>query len=390
MTVCFFNNLFGATARGGAERVVAEEAFGLVAAGHDVTVFSSCRKGEEKVVTHDGFVERTVAVWNFFWYGDLARHSWFSRLAWHIVDIANVVARQQLKKILMDLQPDVVHTHNIMGLGFLLPRLLKRIGVRHVHTVHDVQLLHPSGLIVSGVGHRGYQVVMRWIIGSPDVVLFPSQFLADAHERAGFFRKSQKVVVWNPVSVVQARNNEHVVVDDERKIRFLFVGQLEPHKGVVALIDAWQAWTTRPADATLDIIGSGSLEDWTRSVARDDRGIYVHGKKDRHQIFSFFAKAKYVVAPSLVIENAPAVIGESFSVGVPVIASRVGGIPEFVRDNETGFLCEAGNTQDMVRAFDRAISALDVWGTLSTNVRNVAVSFSLEKHIEQVLTCYRN
>ena len=391
MKVCLINNLFGVTARGGAERVVADEALGLRAAGVDTVMLHSCNRGDEESRVCDGVVVRSIAPLNLFWYGDLARHSWFARFAWHFVDIANVFARRQMKKVLMNVQPDVVHTHNIMGLGFLLPRLVKRMGVRHVHTVHDVQLLHPSGLIVSGSGHRGYQRVMRWIMSSPDVVIFPSQFLADMHEQAGFFVRSKKVIVRNPVPVVQnVRVGNDDVVETKKQPSFLFVGQLEPHKGVRELLHAWQWWPSRPLHATLDIIGGGSMEDWLHDIAVRDHSIHVHGKKNRDDIFSFYAAARYVIFPSIVIENAPAVIGESFSVGVPVIAASVGGLPELVSDNETGFLFRVRDEEDMIRAFDRAMAALPLWSVMSQRVREIAVSLSREKHVAHLLEYYRN
>ncbi len=63
--------------------------------------------------------------------------------------------------------------------------------MRHVHTVHDVQLLHPSGLLAPHAGsvsvaQKIYTMLLRTLMGSPDVVHFPSAFLRGLHERNGF------------------------------------------------------------------------------------------------------------------------------------------------------------------------------------------------------------
>ncbi|MDO8599244.1 MAG: glycosyltransferase, partial [bacterium] len=75
----------------------------------------------------------------------------------------------------------------------------------------------------------------------------------------------------------------------------------------------------------------------------------VRGRLDSDGVQRAIAEVDVLVVPSLCAENQPSAILEAFAAGVPVVASRVGGIPELVRDGETGFLTDPGSVEDLIR-----------------------------------------
>lgn len=413
MRILLINNLYGARAKGGAERVVESEANFLAALGHVVAVLSVgpkpsstvrggvCRPegpGGEAVVTQVNHLE--IVPPNIYLYGDGREHGALAKLWWHLRDIFNTASAEQVGAVVRAFSPDVVHTHNLMGFGFLVPRALRRLGVRHVHTVHDVQLVDPSGQIIScperseaeskgrpstavAASARGRTSVaillmllarflharlLAVVFGSPETVVFPSEFMRRFHERRGFFRKSRRVVVPNaaPVPSVAERTAP------EPKV-FLFVGQLEPHKGVALLLDAWRE--AKMPNVVLELVGDGSMRNVVEQAAARDAFIVYSGKQSGAALDAAYARASFVVVPSLVIENSPTVILEAFAAGTPAVAARQGGIPELVKEGESGFLVAAGDKDALVATLRRAAGiGGDDWQRMSRAAQNVVTS----------------
>lgn len=386
MRICIVTNIYGKYARGGAERVVANEARALAAAGHDVTVICGVPKGE---AMPESSAPRVIGYdpGNIFFYTDDHKHSWPVRLLWHVIDMWNDASAHELFALLDGIRPDVVHTHNLMGLGFVVPAAIRELGVRHVHTVHDVQLIHPSGLLptywtprYAPLHVRAYVRVMRQKMGSPDVVIFPSEYMRQLHVRLGFFPKSDTRVVRNPYTGACATD-----VAARKDRRFLFAGQLEKHKGILALLEAWQSLQEKNG-AILEIAGAGTMEREVRRRAQAMGDVVVLGKLGAEDMRAAFMHASFVVFPSLVIENAPMAIVEAFANGVPVIAARTGGVPELVTPTN-GMLYEAGTLADaLLRAL--RLSADEI-AALSRAASESCMKFSLPEHVRALESAYR-
>lgn len=383
MKICLVSNLYGEFARGGAERIVEQEARALTAAGHDVVVVTGgpkrdvpkgvCLPGEPWLCPPPGGPEEIAAAYaaavrraakpgeprviryhapNLYFYPEGAKHGLVARFFWHLIDMTNAKSAATFESVLRLEKPDAVHTHNLMGLGFMIPAVLGKLRLRHVHTVHDVQLLHPSGLLpavgrppfLTRVAMAVYVTLTRRLMGSPAVVLFPSRFLADQHAKRGFFGRSKQVILPNPAPAVSPCPTPSAT-------GFLFAGQLETHKGVMTLLDAW---AKKDFSATLEIAGTGMLDAAVRERAKALLDVRLLGKLDRQGMEAALGRASFVVVPSLVIENAPAVLMEASASGVPAVASASGGIPEIVTDGATGFLFAPGDAAALLAALRRA------------------------------------
>jgi len=394
MKICFVSNLYGANARGGAERVVQTEAEALARLGHDIFVVAASKDGpaEEPAVAGGVRVVRFRPP-NIYFYSDAGEHPYASRLLWHLIDSFNFGAARSLKEILRRERPDVVHTHNLMGLGFLAPRTIRKLGLRHVHTVHDVQLFHPSGLIMAPVDGRidlgpaatAYARLMRRLMGSPQAVVFPSAFLAGEHLRRGFFPRSATSILNNPAPAIASEPRR---VPAGRPT-FLFAGQLEEHKGIGLLLDVWEKWPGR-GRADLEIAGGGSLGPDISRRAAGLPNVRFLGRLDAASLRQSLGRAAFVVVPSRVVENAPAILGESFGQGTPAVAAAAGGIPELVVEGRTGFLFKPGDADGLRAALDLALASLPaIWPSLSAKCRERAGDMSTDKHVAELQRTYR-
>jgi glycosyltransferase involved in cell wall biosynthesis len=130
---------------------------------------------------------------------------------------------------------------------------------------------------------------------------------------------------------------------------FLFVGKLEELKGIGTLLDA----ALRVPQC--DILLVGGCDDAAMRSRLDHLPANVRylGPKTRSEIAGLLAEARALVMPSIWYENQPMVILEAFAAGVPVIGSRLGGIPELVADGSRGLLVEAGNATELAAAIAR-------------------------------------
>jgi glycosyltransferase involved in cell wall biosynthesis len=133
------------------------------------------------------------------------------------------------------------------------------------------------------------------------------------------------------------------------------VANFVPMKGHRWLIDAMPAILARFPDATLVLAGSGpGLEAARERVATTGLGPRVRILGSRPDAVDLLALSDAVVLPSVAAEGLPIVILEALALGKPVVATRVGGISEVIRDGDTGLLVTPGDP----RALADAVSAL--------------------------------
>lgn len=176
------------------------------------------------------------------------------------------------------------------------------------------------------------------------------------------------------------------------KVTGLFVGRLEPHqKGLEPLVRSL-AILPRSVGFELRIIG----EDWggaalVRRLASelgvDDR-ITLVGRVPRENLLREYAAADLLVMPSL-FEPFGIVLLEAMASGLPVVASRVGGIPEVVVDGETGLLVEPGNASEIASAVLRLAESPGLRARMGARGRERARSYSWDVLVPRVLAVYR-
>lgn len=397
MRICFISNLYTPYGRGGAERVVEEEALALKAFGHDVSILTACPLPEDgslepRMTVENGLRVHRFFPLNFFFYGELGRHAPATRFLWHLRDVWNGQSVRMIERLLRLERPEIVHTHNLKGIGYGIPSVLRKLRIRHVHTLHDVQLAVPSGLILKGKekGSGSTDLVSRLFASmarkrfvSPDVVISPSRFLLRFHEERGFFPRSQKILLPNPAPNVPPA--KHAASSETR---FLFLGQVETHKGILMLIEAFRRFVKDRPKARLDIVGTGSAVEAARAAAGKDVRISFYGKKNPAQFADMFSKTDYTVVPSLCYENAPTVIIESFAYGVPVAAASIGGAAELVRHEQNGFVFEAGNVGSLVATLARAYDEKSAWPDRSRAAVRTAELLVAPRHAARLEALY--
>lgn len=355
MKICLINNLYRPYERGGSEKVVDFIYKGLKDKGYEVFLISGApylrRRTDERSSV---YYLRSI----FF---NIAKFPLLFRVFWHIYNTFDAISVFKVWLILKKEKPDMVMTHNLKGISFLVPRLLRSMGIRHMHTLHDIQLLHPSGLMMHGKEHQTdslpakvYQAVCRFLFLYPDTVISPSRWLLREHISRGFFDGSKKFVLPNPSP--EFADIKAPADKQDNKFVFLYVGQMEEHKGVLfltkAFVNFWEPFWTSSAgkkkklSIDLWMAGAGSKIGEAGKIAYGDKRIKILGGKAHSEIKELMQKADCLIVPSLCYENSPTVIYEAASQGLPVIASRIGGISELV-EKTGGLLFAPGDEDDL-------------------------------------------
>jgi glycosyltransferase involved in cell wall biosynthesis len=136
----------------------------------------------------------------------------------------------------------------------------------------------------------------------------------------------------------------------------LSLGQLDRRKGHRVLIAAWPAVARAHPEARLVLVGDGPCRPELEAQARA-LGVMtsVTFAGFRAPARPFVAAARLLVQPSLT-EGMPNAVLEAMSAGLPVVASRVGGVPELVVDDETGLLVPPGDPEALTAAIVRMLS----------------------------------
>ena len=157
--------------------------------------------------------------------------------------------------------------------------------------------------------------------------------------------------------------------------RALFVGVLERYKNVDGLVAAWRDVARRVPDARLLIVGSGRERALVEELVREHPdGLAWEERLPQAQIARALDESTCLVLPSR-SEGLPRIVIEAFCRGRPVVGTRVGGIPDIVRDGANGLLVEPGATTALSEALVRVLTEPTLAERLAAGARESAAEW---------------
>mgnify|MGYP001446716692 CR=1 FL=1 len=245
-----------------------------------------------------------------------------------------------------------VHAHFGRGGALVLP-VARALGVPLYVTFHGgdaTKETHRRRRLIPTIYQRRLSQLQAYASG----FLCVSQFVADRLAAQGF-PKSKLITHYIGIDLSQ------MMPPNQRNGRLLFIGRLIDKKGVDVLLAAMRrlqnAQNSKVPDGKvlgLDIAGAGPLEGKLRAQAADLPSVRFLGWQTPQQLASIMRRAQAVVVPSRIAadgdcEGLPTVVLESIRAGLPVVATNHAGIPEIIRDHETGFLVPE-NDPDLLAA----------------------------------------
>lgn len=171
------------------------------------------------------------------------------------------------------------------------------------------------------------------------------------------------------------------------------VGRLISKKGFGDLIRACALLVKRGISFRCEIIGEGALENELRRQIDElslQNVVMLAGAKPQTELRRRLAAANVFVLSSVIdpdggMDNLPTVIMEAMATGLPVVSTNVGGIPEMVAENETGFLVQPGDAAAMAEAIDKIISDSSLAAKLGHfGFERASALFSIEKNVREL------
>jgi len=162
-------------------------------------------------------------------------------------------------------------------------------------------------------------------------------------------------------------------------MKLLFVGRLAPVKGLRVLFEAYEAARKEAPDISLTIIGDGVDRAWVDAEAARIGGIDVLGYRSQSEVAAALGQSDVLVLPSFA-EGVPVALMEAMVSGLPVIATRVGGVAELVEDGVSGRLVAPGDAQALAVAMvDLASSSAERGGMGAAGRRKVCAEFDIDR-----------
>ncbi|MBS0273130.1 MAG: glycosyltransferase [Proteobacteria bacterium] len=262
------------------------------------------------------------------------------------------------RSLLRGRHPALIHAHFGIEGVYALP-LAKRLQIPLVTTFHGFDATLSTAALLSSPAWMNYPLYRRDLAQQGALFLCASSFIRDRVLALGF---------------PEARTRTHYIGVDWRAIAprdpseetrtILHVARLADVKGTKYLIRAFGALALKHTDVDLVIIGDGPrrrpLQALAGSLGLEAR-VHFLGAQAHGEVLAHMRRATMLVLPSVRtitgrVEGLGMVLLEAAATGIPVVASRIGGIPEGVIDKDTGFLVPERDVEALTRRMDDLLS----------------------------------
>ena len=254
---------------------------------------------------------------NLYWPFDGRRRGAAQRMAWHAIDALTLSAGAVVERLLDEVQPDVIVTHNLRGWGLAPWVVAGHRGIPLAHVVHDYGLLCNASTLWhhgsscendSAPCHlRARAAIRRWPGG---LLIGVSEAVLSEHRRRGFDSSGPSAVVY-PVMAAQQPVITPRASTVEVPSTFGYLGRLSAEKGVSTLLDA-----IATTDKKLVVAGEGETSEVEQLKTRAPRQVQWRGWMEVGQ---FFDEIDVLVVPSRWREPFGLVVVEAARAGVPVL-----------------------------------------------------------------------
>lgn len=386
--------------KGGSEKYYLELAKLLKEKGHEVAFFSMQDKKNIKTDCKEYFVKPI----------DLNNGSKLK--AFEV--IYSKKNRKQMEYALDDFKPDIVHLNNFQRqLSESVVEAVVEKNIPIIFTAHDIQATCPAITMIDNnknicekcMGGKYLNCVkkkcnkgstLKSLIGAIEGkyyrnkkvytkkinrIITPSEFYKEKLIQDGI---SQDKI--NTIHNFINLEEYNIPISDEGYA--LYIGRLSKEKGILNLVQAFE----KINQGRLYIAGEGQEKENILKFIEEKKlqdKIKLLGFLNKEQVKEKIAHSRFIVVPSIWYENCPYSIMETLAIGKPVIGSRIGGIPELIKENENGLLYKFDDIDDlskkMKKLFEDKELAKKMGQTAKLNAQN---EFDKEIYYENIIKIY--
>jgi glycosyltransferase involved in cell wall biosynthesis len=322
--------------------------------------------------------------------------------------IYNFSSQQEVRRLLKQRRPDIVHIHNVFPL--ISPSVLgecRRAGIPVVMTVHNYRLVCPNGLhMTKGVVCERCTQGREWncVLNRCEGSLLKSTGYAIRNAVARKmklfhrnvtlyaaltnFQKSKLVRAGFPADRISVLPNmvDSTSAETSNEIGQWvgYVGRVSKEKGIETLLAA----ASMLPDVQFRI--AGAYDRMSHLLDAAPTNVQFLGHLNTDELQAFYRRSRMIVLCSTCYEGFPTVITEAKMHGKPVICSRIGGLPEIVDDGRTGLLFTPGDERELQARIQRLwASPQDCLEMGAAGRRKALREYSTDRYYERLLAIYR-
>ena len=344
-------------------------------------------------------------------YPELSESSFIEKFKHLTSFIYNQKAAKNLESLIKKERPDIAHIHLLFnGLSVSILPILKKYKIPVVMSVHDYRLVYPAYTFTDGKGNfcerckdkHFYHCITHRCSNKSLINSF--MLSMDSYFRKHFYSPINYIDRF--IFVSQFSMNKHLQVESQFKGKcnylynftpslpdlkthrgdyMFFFGRISKEKGLFTLLKAIE----KCPDIKLKLAGTGPLLDRLKSQCPPNAEFL--GFKQGEELRELIHNAAFVVVPSECYENNPMTIIESYMIGTPVIGSDLGGIPELIPQNVTGYTFTPKSVNSLITALRQALSLSDsAYEEMTINAKRFArENFSEESHYNKLYMNYQ-
>jgi glycosyltransferase involved in cell wall biosynthesis len=321
--------------------------------------------------------------------------------------IYSLKANRETDDFISQMSPEVAHIHNLYPL--LSPSVMiacRNLGIPMVMSIHHFGLTCPSLHHFDGKNtctkclssnefwcllkncrkniSESITYTLRSIIARKmkifkeniNVFITSTNFMKYHLVNAGY--KEDKIhVIPNAVRL----NDDSIKIAEGQYIAY--VGRLSLEKGIKTLVHA-----ARESKLPVKIAGKGPIRD--DLVRESPENVKFVGHLDGENLKKFYKEARFLVVPSICLEAFGLVIIEAMKEGLPVLASRIGGIPEIIDNGISGLLFEPGNVKDLKEKMQFLWNNKEICKSLANEGRKIILQkYTEEKYYKNLIKAYK-
>ena len=323
---------------------------------------------------------------------------------------------KKMEQALEEFKPDIVHLNNFQRqLSASIIKPIKKRNIPIVYTAHDVQAICPAitmmdndknicekcmngkyvncitkkcnknstlkSLIgaIEGYYYRNQKIYTNKI----DKIITPSEFYKSKLIEDGI-PENKIISMHNCIDV----NQYNIETSDEGY--GLYIGRLSKEKGIINLIKAFE----KTEKGKLYIAGEGPEKEEIQNIIKNNKleeRVKLLGFLNKEQVNENISKARFIVLPSIWYENCPYSALETLAIGKPVIGAKIGGIPELVKDNQTGLLYNHDNIEELAEKMKILFENKELAEKFGKNAKQDAINrFSKEIYYKNIREIYKS
>ena len=327
--------------KGGAETVFFNTIQLLERHGHTVIPFSLKNKKNEPSPYESYFVD----------YPELSESSLPKKIKNLPAFIYNKEAARKLEKLIQKEKPDVAHIHLMFySMSVSILPVLKKYNIPIIMSVHDYRLVCPAYTFTDG--------------------------------KRNFCERCKTCLLCTYLYNFTPKVEDYSSTKGDY---IFFFGRISEEKGILTLLNAIK----QVPDIKLKLAGTGPLLEQLKPQCPPNAEFL--GFKQGEELRELIHNASFVVVSSECYENNPMTIIESYMIGTPVIGSDLGGIPELIIENKTGYTFKPKSSDDLKEMITKACSiSEEEYARMSDEAKKFAMdNFSEESHYQRLIKNYQ-